>query len=147
MQQPLLIINWLAIIVSMVVAFSFGFVWFGPLFGRQWAKELGLDFSRKPDPKVMQKAFALQVIGLFLTTFVLAHSNQVWRPSVWGFGQDGPSWMYGFYGAMSAWLGFFVPLQLSKVQWESRSWRLFSIHAGYDFLHLMIISQILANWR
>lgn len=147
MQHPQIIINWLAILLSMIAAFIWGGLYYGPLMGKRWAKEMGMDITKKPDPKVMQKAFALNIIGSFLICYVLAHSNQVWRPSVWGAGSDEANWTYGFWGALFTWLGFFIPLQLNKVAWEMKSWRLFSINAVHDFVQLMIISQILAHLR
>ncbi len=148
MTQPNLIINYYAILASMVAGMIFGFLWYGPIFGKAWAKEMGMDFSKKPDAKVMRKALLLQVIGLFLTSYVLAHSGQVWRPSVWGVGQDqGSSFMWGFMSAFFTWIGFFVPMQFGKVSWENRSWKLFFLNTTHDFLNLLIISQILVACR
>ena len=36
------IINWYAIIAATLVGFAVGFVWYGPLFGKAWMKEIGL---------------------------------------------------------------------------------------------------------
>ena len=148
MQEPHLILNWPAIITAVVAAFVFGFLWYGPLFGKPWAKAMGLKMDKKPDANFMSKALGLQVIGLFLTTYVLAHSGQVWRPSVWGVGNDGASnACYGFMAGVFTWIGFYVPMQFGKVSWEGRPWKLFFINTAHDFLNLQIISQILANWR
>ena len=133
---------------ALVAAFFFGFLWYGPLFGRTWAGLMGMSMEDcKPQPVEMGRSIALQVVGLFLTVYVLAHSVQVWRPSVWGAGQDGPSSHYGFFGGLFTWLGFYVPLQLGKVAWERRPWKLFFLNTSHDFLLLQIIAQILARWR
>lgn len=142
-----MIINWPAILVSVLVAFVFGALWYGPILGKAWASDMGLNMDRKPDPKVMKRAFINQFIGTFLTVYVLAHSVQIWRPSVWGAGADQSDAMYGFMGALFAWIGFYIPLQLSKISWENRPWRLFFINAGHDFLNLQIIAAILTHWR
>jgi len=147
MQQPQLTFNWLAIIVAVIAAFIFGFLWYGPLFGKAWAKAMGMKMNSKPDPKKIIPAFAFQIVGTFLTTYVLAHSVQVWRPSIWGVGNDSPSAVYGFMAGFFTWIGFYVPMQFSKVNWEGKPWKLFFINAGQDLLTLQIISQILANWR
>jgi hypothetical protein len=125
-----------------------GGLWYGPLFGRAWAGAMGMDCDKKPDKKVMQRALALQAFGLFLTTYVLAHSIQAWRASAWGIqGGDGPAWTYGFFGAFFTWIGFYIPLQLGKISWEGKPWRLFFINSGHDFVTLQVIGLILACWR
>lgn len=148
MTEPNLILNWPAIVAAIAANFFFGFLWYGPLFGKAWAKRMGMNFDQKPDPKVMRRAFTLQLVGIFLTTYVLAHSGQIWRASVWGLGaDDGPDYLYGFFCGFFTWIGFYVPLQLGKVSWESRPWSLFFINAGHDFISLQIACQILAHWR
>jgi hypothetical protein len=147
MQHPNLTLNWLAIITAVVAAFIFAFLWYGPLFGKPWAKAMGMSMEQKPDPKQMMIALGLQLVGTFLTAFVLAHEVQIWRPSVWGVGQDASNCLYGLYAGFFTWIGFYVPMQFGKISWGGRPWRLFFINAGQDFFTLQIIAQILANWR
>ena len=148
MQQPHIVLNWGAIAVSIIVAFIFGGIWYGPLFGKTWAKAMGMDCEKKPELAVMRKAMAIQLVGTFLIAFCLTHDLQAWLPSAWGIpGNDGPSWLHGFMGGFFTWLGFFVPLQLNKVAWEQKPWKVFFINAGHDFINLQILSQILAAWR
>lgn len=147
MMQPLITINWVAIVVAFIAAFVFGGIWYGPLFGKIWGRAIGMDCESKPDPKVMRRAFLLQIIGLFLTAYVLTHSIQVWRPSAWGLGGDMSDTTYGFLGGFFTWIGFYVPLQLNKVGWEGRPWKVFFINAGHDFINLQILCQILSHWK
>jgi hypothetical protein len=37
-----------AIIVATVANFILGFLWYTPLFGKAWAKEMGYDMNVKP---------------------------------------------------------------------------------------------------
>jgi hypothetical protein len=148
MQAPHIVLNWFAIIAAIVAAFIFGFLWYGPFMGKTWAKLMGFSPEQcKPDPAKMIKMLALQLIGTFLTTYVLAHSTQVWRPTVWGVGADAPNWMYGSMSAVFTWIGFYVPLQMNKCTWEGKPWKLFALNSAHDIINLMIIAQILANWR
>ena len=146
-MQPNLIVNWPAIFVATIAGFVIGGIWYGPLFSKPWAKAMGMSMDKKPDPKVMRKAFALQFLGLFLTSYVLTFSAQVWRPSVWGLGADAPNYVYGICGAVFSWVGFYIPLQFGKISWEMRPWKLFWINVGHDLVTLLTISQILAYWR
>lgn len=146
-MHPHIALNWIGIVAAVVAAFVFGWIWYGPLFGRTWGKIMGFNMDKKPDMKSMRKGMILQLVGCFLTAYVLAHSNQVWRPSVWGVGADQSDCVYGFFGGFFTWLGFYVPIQLGKVAWENRPWKLFFINASHDFINLQIISQILAYLR
>ncbi len=145
--MPNIVINWSAIAVACLAAFIFGGIWYTPLFGATWAKLMGMDMTKKPEKGVMVRAFTLQIIGIFLTTYVMAHTVQVWQPSVWNAGPDMPKSMNGFYGGLFTWVGFYVPMQFGKVGWEGKPWKLFFINAGHDFINLQIIAQILAHWR
>jgi hypothetical protein len=148
MAEPNLIINFAAIGVSIIAGMVVGFLWYGPVFGKVWARLMGMPEDFKPTKDAMTKAMVLQVAGLFLTSYVLAHSGQVWRPSVWGAGVDeGSALMWGFMSAFFTWIGFYIPMQFSKVAWENRPWKLFFINIGHDFAVLLTISVILAAWR
>ncbi|PJZ48262.1 DUF1761 domain-containing protein [Leptospira saintgironsiae] len=142
---PVIPLNYLAILVGVLANVVIGFLWFGPIFGKVWAKEMGLD-NKEPDNKAMIKSLVIMIIGSFLTAYVLAHSLFVWKPSSWNLPGDGPAWMYGAYAAFYTWLGFYIPMLLGSVAWESKSWRLFFINAGYNLASLAAIGLILAVW-
>lgn len=146
MPYPHITFNWLAMIVSVFAAFFLSYIWYDPLFGKIWAKAMGLKIG-KATSKEMTRGLVLQFIGTCLTTFVLAHTVQIWRPSVWGVGEDSCSCMYGFLNGFFTWIGFYIPLQLNKISWEGKPWKLFFINVSHDFLSLQIISMILAYWR
>ncbi|TGL63654.1 DUF1761 domain-containing protein [Leptospira sarikeiensis] len=142
---PVIPLSYWAILVGVLANVVIGFLWFGPLFGKPWAKEMGYE-NMEPDTKAMMKSMGIMIIGSFLTGFVLAHSLFVWKPSSWNLTGDGPAWMYGAYAAFYTWLGFYIPQLLGSVAWESRSWKLFTINAGYNLVSLAVIGQILAAW-
>ena len=43
MEEQQLPINMVAILVAVVANFILGFLWYTPLFGKAWAKEMGFD--------------------------------------------------------------------------------------------------------
>jgi len=146
-MHPNIVLNYPAMIVSVIVAFFLGFLWYGPLFGKIWATGMGMKMDKKPDAAFMRRALGLQLLGICLVVFVLSHSIPVWRASVWGIGTDQPDYVYGFFGGFFTWIGFYVPLQLNKIAWEGRPWTVFFINAGHDFVNLQLISQILSHWH
>jgi hypothetical protein len=108
---------------------------------------MGFPPDFKPEPKIFARALILQIIGSFLVAYVLAHSVQVWRPSVWNVGTDMPNASYGFFAGFFTWLGFYIPLLFGSVAWEGKSWKLFTLNAAYYFLALQAVGMILAFWR
>ena len=148
-MHPQIHINFLAVAVAVITSFLFGWLWYGPLFGKKWAELMGIKMTEdcKPDPKVMMRGMIITLIGNFLTVYVLAHSTEVWRASVWGVGADGPNYMYGFYAGFFTWLGFYVPMALGSVAWEMKSWKLFGLNTVFNFINLQIVGMILACWR
>ena len=117
-MQPALHFNIYAMIVAVLANMFIGFLWFGPVFGRPWAKEMGYNIDEmKPDSKQMTKSMILMIVGTILSVFVLAHIVEVWRPSVWGQGADQAAWTYGFFGGFFTWIGFHVPMLLGQIAW------------------------------
>jgi hypothetical protein len=147
MQQPVIQLNYLAIVAAVIAQFVLGFLWYGPIFGKEWMAEMKIPAGFKPEPKVMYRGMLLMVVGSFLTAFVLTHNMQAWRPAAWNAGMDASNAVYGFFGGFFTWLGFYVPLLLGDVAWENKSWKLFWINAAHYFLALQITGMILSYWR
>ena len=146
-MHPEIHLNWIAIIVSVIASFVVGGLWYGPLFGNAWKKEMGVPPDAKPAGGEMGKALTINVIGTFLTAYVMAHEVSVWRPSTWHAGADSPPAVYGFFGGFFTWLGFAVPVLLNGVSFEKKSWKFFGINAAFLFLSFQIIGMILSFWR
>ncbi len=129
----------MAIIVAVVVGFVIGFLWHGPLFGKAWAREMGMNTSgEKPD---MMKPMLMNIVGLFLVAYVLYHGLVMGNAF---FNTSGAS--AGMMGAFWYWLGFFVPVFINTVAWEKRSWKLFFINTGYWLVTLLAMSATLSHW-
>ncbi len=119
----------LAMAISVVAAFVFGFLWYGPLFGKTWAGLMGIKMDKECKPKA--SCFILTILGTCSTVFVLAY--------IIGNGKFccNPS------AAFMVWIGFYVPLLLGSVTWEKRPWKLFALNAVYYFLSLQLVAAII----
>jgi hypothetical protein len=146
-MQPEIHLNWLAILAGVISNFVIGSLWYGPLFGKAWMKEMGHGPDWKPAGSAIAKGMLLSLVGAFFMSYVLAHSIPVWQPSVWGAGEDQPAYVYGFFGAFFSWIGFVVPVMLNSIGYEDKSWKNFSIGAGYQFVAMMSMGMILAYWH
>jgi hypothetical protein len=145
-MEPNIHINMMAILVAVVANFIFGALWYMPLFGKAWAKEMNMDMSGpKPPSSVMIRGMVIMVIGNFLMAYVFAHNIAAWNPLTWG--QPLPENYSPAGMAMAAsfftWLGFYVPQDLGRIAWEKASWKLFFINTAYHFLSLLIAAMII----
>ena len=134
-------INYIAILVAVVANFILGFLWYTPLFGKAWAKEMGIDTSVKPAGAEIAKGMMFMVVGNFLMAYVFAHNMAAWK-FVPGMEQASASETI-LQSAFFTWLGFFVPVDLSTVAWEKKSWKLFSINTFYHLATLLVAATLL----
>ncbi len=138
-------INFAAVLVAVVVNFIFGFIWYTPLFGKIWGKEMGYDPNIKPDNTTMIRGLSFAAIGNFLFAWVLAWTLVGWQ-FIPGAEKISPL-MNAMNSSFFLWLGFYVPVHLNGVAWEKKSWKIFAIDGGYHFLSLLIAALILTHWK
>lgn len=134
-------INFIAILVAVVANFILGFIWYTPLFGKAWAKEMGFDTNIKPASGELAKGMIFMVIGNFFLAYVFAHNIAAWSYVP---GMETMSPMANVMSsAIFTWLGFYLPVDIGVVTWEKKSWKLFFINTGYHFMMLLVASLIL----
>jgi hypothetical protein len=145
MEEQQLGINMVAILIAVVANFILGYLWFSPLFGKAWAKEMGMDMSVKPPTSVMVRGMIFMVIGNFFLAYVFAHNIAAWSFVP---GMDKMSVPVQIANStVFTWLGFYLPMDLSAVAWENKSWKLFFINTGYHFMMLLVASVIITYMR
>jgi hypothetical protein len=140
-------LNWLAVVAAVISSVVIGFLWYGPLFGGAWMKEMGIPADFKPAPALLKRSMLLMIVSALLTAMVLACAIELSRPLAPDAADAAPDAIYGLILALAAWIGFYVPMLLSGVAWENRSWKLFGINAGYHLAALLAAAMILAHWR
>ena len=142
--MPQIEINWIAILVAVVATFILGFLWYTPLFGKAWAKEMNVDMTQKPPAGALAKGMIIMVIGNLLMAYVFAHNIAVWNPVTWGQPAiEGADMAMAFSAAFFTWLGFYLPVDLNGVAWSKHSWKLFFINTGYHLAALIVAALIL----
>lgn len=134
-------INYAAIAVVVVATFILGFLWYTPLFGKAWAKEMGFDTNKKPKTGEMVRGMIIMVVGNFFFAYVLAHNMAAWSyvPGIEELGNTGNI----INSAVFTWLGFYLPVDIGVVTWEQKSWKLFFINTGYHLAMLFVAAIIL----
>ncbi len=138
-------INYLAVLLSTLASVVLGFLWFGPLFGKQWMRLAGLQMPgeiTKAMKRSMMQSYAIVAISSFVMAAVLAHILFYVTEFSDVTGVD-----TGITTALWAWLGFVVPATLGSVLWEGRAWKYWFITAGFWLVALVIDGAILAVWQ
>jgi len=145
MEIPL---NVLAMGVTVVALVALGSIWFGPLFGKAYMKEVGVSpedvekFKQDPAAKnKMMKSYLLMALGSIVMVFVMAH-EVVFLSSYLHLGGAVAGVKTGFLN----WLGFTAPVLMGAVLWENKSWKWWGITAGYYLVAYCIAGTILALW-
>ncbi len=137
-------INYLAVIVAAVANMVLGFLWYGPLFGKQWMALMGMTKEKMDAEKAkggMWKVYLLAFIGSLVMAFILDHAI-IFAGSYLGVS----GWSAGLQGGFWNWLGFIAPVTLGSVLWEGKSWKLWFLMNGYYLLSFLIMGSIVALW-
>lgn len=128
---------WIEIAVAFAAYFLLSFLWWGPLFGRLWGKQMGMAMDQKPSAREMAVPLLLQAVGTFLLAYVLWHVMIAFTVDLDTGTMTNPTVAAAMQGVFFTWLGFFVPVQLGRVAWEKASWTLFGINAGGHLVGLV----------
>lgn len=128
-----------AVVGSIVLSVVLGFIWYGPLFGKQWMKLSGITMpNKKPSMSVMTRPMILSFIGAFCMAFTLS-SVIYFHDAIYG--------TSGYESALSVavlmWLGFIVPAYLNLTGWENKPWTLFFINTGYWLVFLLLSAAMI----
>ena len=127
------VVNYTAVVLAAVASFVFGWLWYGPLFGKTWEKLSGQKMSG--DKSKMPQSMASVFVGTLVTAYVLAAF----------LGLTASTTLTGALTvAFWAWLGFQAPGALGVVLWEGKSLNLFFLNAAQKLLDLLVIAAVLS---
>ncbi len=133
-------VNFWAVLVSAIASMVVGSIWYGPLFGKKFIHESGMD-QWSPEKqaemkKKMMPSYALQFFASLIMFYVLAGL-------IVGFGQVG--WAKGAMTGFIMWGGFVVPLKLGDAIWGGKM-SLFWLGIGNMLITLLVAGAILGAW-
>jgi fluoride ion exporter CrcB/FEX len=133
-------VNYLAVLVSGVVIFLLGGIWYSKLlFARQWVALMGkseeeLKANAGPMPVNFLVAFLCGLVAAYVLAAFLNHHE----PATIARGAK--------LGAV-CWLGFTATSSLTTATFSSIPKRLWLINAGYNLVAYVLAGVILAAWR
>ncbi len=141
--MPEVPIDYVAVLAAAVASMVIGFLWYGPLFGKQWMALSGISREKidAGQAQGMGKTYVTAFIGSLVMAYVLAHSlffaSEFLKVSGANAGVQAGIWN---------WLGFVAPVTLRSVLWEGKSWKLWFVNNGYYLVTLIVMGVILALW-
>ncbi|HEY4486570.1 MAG TPA: DUF1761 domain-containing protein [Candidatus Paceibacterota bacterium] len=137
-------INYWAVAIAAIASMFIGFVWYGPIFGKQWIALMGWREEQMNAMKTrggMIKLYGLAFVGSLVMSYALAHTL-VFSSTYLGVSGLSAGAMAGFW----SWLGFVAPVTLGSVLWEGKSWKLWFLNNAYYTVSLVVMGSILGVW-
>ncbi len=130
--------NLLAVLVASIASFLLGFLWYGPLFGKQWMKLM--KFNKKDMKSMKMSPKTSMTIG-FLSTCLIAYILSMFVDLM---GSD--TILGGAVTGFWIWLGFIATTTLGSVLWENKSLNLYVLNNFYNLINFALMGIILAIW-
>ena len=127
-------INWLSVVVATISSFLIGGIWYGPLFGKSWMSAFGFTLAYL-EKRNMPKVFGLSLI----LAFIAALNLELFIGSE-------ADLLFGAIAGLLAGLGWVATMLGILYLFEQRSFKAFSINAGYCIVTLTIMGTILGFW-
>ena len=134
-------INYLHVLVAGLAAFTVGYVWYGPLFGKAWIKEVGFTEAEMAEGKKkgMMGTMLMGLTAVLVMTYALA-----WLLSALSV----DSLTGGLQLAAGLWLGFVGSVAfMNKLFGKNKSTKLFLIDSLHYLAAMLVMAAILTLWK
>ncbi len=143
MESVVVPVNYFAVFGAAILSMVIGYIWYGPLLGKAWIKEIGMTKEKMESAKSsMGKSYGMMFIGSLIMAYVLQHAL-VFSAAYLKMTGIPAGIMTGFFN----WIGFIAPVTLGSVLWEGKSWKLWIINNGYYIVTLLAMSTLLSIWQ
>jgi len=131
-------INHWAILVSAMIQWVLGAVWYSPvLFAKPWMAMVNVPTGPGKN-KAMITGMIMSFVGSVILSFILFHFIAWSGARTWGTGA-----LVGFI----SWTGFIAAPSIAQGIYEGRPFKLFAINTGYWLVALLITGGLLAVWQ
>jgi Protein of unknown function (DUF1761) len=131
-------LNYLAILVSGLLLWFLGAIWYSPVvFAKPWMEILGIKKGESKQSGLILGMVA-SFIGDVVLSFILAHI--IFWANATGFAN-------GCVLGVLVWIGFIAAPNLPQGIYERRPFKLFAINSVYWLVGLFIVGGLLAAWR
>ncbi|CAI8251937.1 MAG: Uncharacterised protein [Polaribacter sp. SA4-10] len=161
--------NYNVLFLAALVPMIIGFVWYGPLFGNAWMKEMGFTKESLAGTNILKTLIISYVFSLFIAfflMFVVIHQSGVYSTLAgepgfnekagegFAFFQDFMN-IYGdrfrtfghgaLHGVITS-IAFVLPILSILALFEKKTFKYVAINAGYWMVTLAIMGGVVCQW-
>ncbi len=130
-------VNYGAVVVSAVVYWILGALWYGVVFGRQW---MALEHISEEQARSMPNPWLPYVITFLLNLLIAFVLMQI---CIW---RNANTAARGAAVGVLVWIGFVGPVTFTTHMYEMRPPALFAINQFYSLVGLLLVGAILGAW-
>lgn len=134
-------INIWAVLVSAVASMVIGGMWFGPLFGKQYMRAIGMDTWSPEKQAAEKKKMGISYFGQFIASLIMFYIL-AWLIG----GLDRMTLGGGVTIGFLSWLGFVVPTKFGDAIWGGKM-ILFWLAIGNSLITLLVTGAIIGAWK
>lgn len=134
-------VNIFAVIASAVASMIIGSIWYGPLFGKMFMKEMGMDKWSAEKQAEMKKKMGMTYFAQFVASLVMFYVLAWFMGGLEQMTVSG-----GVCTALLVWIGFVVPVKLGDALWGGKM-SLFWLSVGNMLLTLLATGIIIGAWK
>jgi hypothetical protein len=127
-------INYLAVLVTAVVVFLLGGLWFSLLFTKPWLRMMGITQQGSPGAALFAQFFVCALLTSWGMAVILSHAGSMEAGRAVGF-------------AIICWIGFAGATSYSTAKAGKKPVALWAIESGYNLVSFIIAAVILSAWR
>jgi hypothetical protein len=140
MRNVILHLNYLHVLVVTVAGFLLGWLWYGPLCGKVWMREM--KFTKESMEEAMKKGMA----GYFIKGFVFTLLSTFGLAALIAL-LGAHNWKHG--AALGGFIGLLGPgvRVLNGACWENKSVTLQAINVGHEVALYALQGAILGAWQ
>jgi hypothetical protein len=133
-------VNYLAVLVSAIVGFFIGMLWYSLLlFGKMWMGLVGL--GKKELEKEKQKSMVKSMVMAFVAVLVMSYVLAFFVDTA-----NATSIVQGAKIGFWIWLGFIATVMLGMILWENKPCKLYLLNVSHYLVVLVVMGAILAVW-
>ncbi|MDP9360750.1 MAG: DUF1761 domain-containing protein [Acidobacteriota bacterium] len=133
-------VNYLAILVSGVVIFTLGGLWYSVLFKKPWVALMGISEEKMKEGSggAMPFLFLMSFLCGLLSAYILAIVINHFAPF---------SLVRGAMVGTLCWVGFAAPSSFATAIFSMTPKRLWFINSAYNLVSFVVAGMILSVWR
>lgn len=131
-------INFWAVLVAALASFIVGWMWYGPLFGKQWMKLNGFT------PEKLREGGGLPMPFIMIVNYV---ATALAALSIAMFIGAEADMSFGIFAGIMIALFWIGTSRLNDVLYERQPLKLYLINLGYNLVIYTIMGAVLGSWH